>query len=562
MKKKIALFLVAMLLGIGLIISCGGGGDDDEEGTKTDPNQPKPTGQIYSITFDANGGAFADGTTTKVVKTGTNGKVTFPDDPANGYDDPFFGRLEDAFVDWVDAQGATVLSTKVFTADATLKAKWNRWTEPAFGDKTVPLGYYTWINQPSQKGWYANGNDGEETDLEWDDVTFARYLVLETKSSDATKADFGGIQVVVSGNLVGGWTGIPATANLTYERGTDTVWIVFELRTFKDNYLKFVRGAAGKFLLAYYTPDVSGLDLREVYLTNKNLSTLVTTDNSTKIGTATVDYGFVTKVDLGFSAALVSPKTISFNTNGGGTNPGNIQVSSGKGMQLLYPAVSRNGYDFLGWFDGSPTTLSLDDQAVPNFNLETTIGTWGDLYGPKTPVTTDLTLKAGWKEQNWPDDPVPAAIAGHTKKWTVVMSNRPDLQGDGILVNSNSSGQIEIRDSTGAWENDFRKALLDPIITAQTASKKATLRLYIARPASSPAGSNYGVIQVKDGGWSGPLLTTLETPANMPTGTNEKFFVDYELPVLTGGTAETKVWNLILNPMNVSLFKLECWVQN
>jgi len=369
MKKKIALLLLAALVSVGLTVSCGG---DDEPakkpGTGDGTDTTTPTGQIYSITFDANGGTFADGTTAaKVVKTGTNGRVTFPDDPTNGYDDAFFGKISDEFVDWVDAQGAAVLSTKVFTADATLKAKWDRWTEPAYGDKTLALGYYNWINAPTQKGWRANGNDGVETDIEWEDITFARYLVLQTKNTTAV-ADFGEMQVVVSGSLVGGWTTGAGSSNTTYDRGTDTVWLVFELRTFKDNYLKFVRGAAGKFLIAYYTPDLTGLNLQEVYLTNKDLTSFKTSTTDATLAkiiqknTEDTQIGFVTKADLGFAAAIASPKTVSFDPNGGTpASIPSIQVSSGKGMQLLYPDASRAGYDFLGWFDGSGGTLTLTD---------------------------------------------------------------------------------------------------------------------------------------------------------------------------------------------------------
>jgi len=566
MKKKIALFLVAaLLLGAGLIMSCGG--DDDpvtkkeEDGKKSDPAATGP----YSITFNANGGKFADGETSKVVQTGANGKVTFPDDPTNGYVADLFGQLDDEFLGWFDEAAKEVLSTKVFTEDTTLKAKWDRWTEPGFGDKTVPLGYFTWTNAETQRGWYSNGADGKDTDLDWDDVTFARYLVLETKNKSAVN-NFGEIQIVFSGSIVGGWKEVVKTSNLTYTRGTDTVWLVFELRDFKDNYLKFVRGTPGKFLIAYYTPDLSGFSLQEVYLTNVDLSEFAgdeadTTLEAIKDKDSNNICGFVTKADLGLSSPLVSAKTIDFDMNGGGTNPANIQVSSGKSMGLLYPGVKRNGHDFLGWFTGSATTLTLANQEVAGFDLATTIATWGTEYKPTTAVTTDLSLKAGWKEQAWPADPAPAAIANYTKIWTVISPDRLDLDPDNVSTdtiyrNPNATGQLEIGNKDDP--SGFRAGLLAPIKTAQTASKSVTLRIYGARPSSSSATGGWNVLEVKDGGWGGTQIANLPFADFPAAGSNAKAYIDYVVPTLTGGEAP-----LILNPNNgIILQRVECWIQN
>lgn len=564
MKRRIGLFLVTALICAGLVLSCGGD-DPPKPGPGEEPPGPGPVpGVTYSITFDANGGKFADGTTEpKVVVTGTNGRATFPADPTNGYTDDFFGAIDDMFDDWVDSTGAAVSSTKVFAADTTLKAKWNRWTKPEVKPiaeaKTVSLGYYTWDNAPTQRGWRANGNDGNTTDLEWDDVIFARYLVLETKGTGTN--NFGEIALTISGNLAGGWTEAAKSANLTYARGTDTVWLVFDLFTLGNNYMKFVRGTAGKFLLAYYTPNISGLAIQNAYLTDADLSDFAEDTADTTLGEivngAGDVYGFVTKEDLGFTEAITSPVTVTFNVNTGTPSPANVTVENGKGMGLLYPGhVTKGGYDFLGWFDGTAKVLELADMLGADFDLDTEVGTWGSLYGPLTPITTAKSLMAGWKEQSWPADPTPEAIVGYSVEWTVVVKERPDLDGD--EVNDNPIGQIEI-----GGAGDWRTALIDPILDAIDGDKKVTLRLYIARPSTADAEGGWGVVQVRDG-WVTPFGfdEVISLPDSVPAvGTNEKTYVDYELPESVINNVDKKV--IILNPNNgVIIYQLECWIED
>jgi len=102
MKKKIALFLAAALLSVGLIVSCGGGDDDgDGNGPGTNPNTPGAT--EYTVTFDTDGGEPA--IEPIKVKAGTAvGAATWPADPT---------RDTDVFDGWYEGANKFTASTKI-----------------------------------------------------------------------------------------------------------------------------------------------------------------------------------------------------------------------------------------------------------------------------------------------------------------------------------------------------------------------------------------------------------------------------------------------------------------
>jgi len=114
MKKTIALFLVAALLGIGLIVSCS---DDPKEEKKTDD---KPGTEVvkYKVTFDSDGRPFKDGTTAAKVVEVEKDKTVGSNWPE--IDEENIGT--DELQGWYD--GATqVTRTTPITKDVTLKAK-------------------------------------------------------------------------------------------------------------------------------------------------------------------------------------------------------------------------------------------------------------------------------------------------------------------------------------------------------------------------------------------------------------------------------------------------------
>jgi uncharacterized repeat protein (TIGR02543 family) len=67
--------------------------------------------------------------------------------------------------------------------------------------------------------------------------------------------------------------------------------------------------------------------------------------------------------------------TVTFNTDGGTpVTISSIQVTKGESMGAQLPRASKEGYEFLGWFDGS------------------------EKYTASTPITKNLNLKAKWEK--------------------------------------------------------------------------------------------------------------------------------------------------------------------
>jgi len=422
MKKKIALFLVAALVCAGLIISCGG----------DDTKKPEPAPVYYTVGFDANGGT-VEGLESVFVSVKAGESVTsakWPEDPVKStlFD---YGVVEDDFLGWFD--GTTqVKATDAINKDVTLKASYAPFVRPEREDDYVtPLGWFTWTNNANQKGWRADGCDGEETDLAWEDIAEARYLVLHTKGGTGAnwQTGFGEIQVVMQGDGNSwAWGGSQTNINsFYYPRGTgatDDVYIAIDLATI-NSYPKFAKGSVGKILIAYYNvlTNSVGLGLQEAYLTNKNLSkanSVLLSGVSDNDKTKTRTIGFATKANILGLTAPTDTKTVTFNINyAGGTNPDAAIVGTGKGISLKYPDVSRAGHDFLGWFDGNATTITNAVQEADDYDLDGIVDTWGDKYEPTTAVAADVTLKAGWKEQNWPVIANAEKTASNISQWNI-----------------------------------------------------------------------------------------------------------------------------------------------
>jgi hypothetical protein len=109
--KKIVLILAAALACAGLIIGCGGD-------NKPPPGPPVPPDAVmYRVTFNPDGGTFADGTTVnKVIEIEENKAVTvtrWPD----------VERGTDELIGWYDGETEYTFS-KLITKDVTLMAKW------------------------------------------------------------------------------------------------------------------------------------------------------------------------------------------------------------------------------------------------------------------------------------------------------------------------------------------------------------------------------------------------------------------------------------------------------
>jgi len=387
MKKKIALLLAAALISVGLVVSCS----DD----------PKPTPEpevFYTVAFDANGGELAEGTkiTVSVKAGGTVGSANWPEDPVKTtvFD---YGVIEDDFNGWFDVD-KKYSANEPITKDVTLVASYSPFVRPEREEEYVTaLGGFTWENNPtSQRGWRSNGCDNTETDLVWEDIIEAKYLVLHTKGGAGTGwADgFGGLQVVLQSDG-GGWGWDQTNINSFYypRTATSDVFVVIDLSTLK-NYSKFVKGTVGKLLISYYDGPTNslGLGLQEAYLTNKDLSktnSVLLASNQNKIS------GFATKANI-LSLTTPSPAdvwTVNCDVNDpSGAAIASIDVVKDKGVGVRFPLDPTNAdYIFLGWFDGVvPTMANSDATTEPD-------ASWGTKYNALTKITGNTTLTAGWQ---------------------------------------------------------------------------------------------------------------------------------------------------------------------
>jgi len=362
MKKKIALFLVAALISVGLILSCGG---DD-----------KPAGQ-YTVTFDTDGGDPATIEPIKVDAGKAVGAVDWPADPTRG---------TDVFDGWFEGTTEYKFNTKI-EKNVALKAKYSPFVPPTTDEVYVKaLGGITWKNNASQQGWRSNGTDSVETDLEWEDIQYAKYLVLHTKGgTDATEGadadapdtwltQFNLIQVVAQGDGNGyGWAQTNLSA-VQFTRAADKdVYVVVDLLALKD-FDKIVSGTKGKILIAYWNcvNMFQGLGLQEAYLTNKDIAKPadavdIVSNADSGIG------GYVTAENILGLTAPATTFTVTFNADGGTPAITPIVVADGKSLGVRYPDyVTKAGYSFDGWFDGSTE------------------------YTANTPITADVTVKAKW----------------------------------------------------------------------------------------------------------------------------------------------------------------------
>jgi len=570
MKKKIALFLAAALISAGLVISCGGGDDDEEETQDTTPAVK------YTVVFDANGGELAAGTSIAVsVESGkTVGTAKWPADPVKTsvFD---YGVVDDDFNGWFDGTTKYTATTAI-TKDVTLKASYSPFVKPERDTEYVtPLGFFTYNNNfNTQRGWRANGADDIATDLAWADIAEARYLVLHTKGGTGTDwADgFGGIQVVIQGDGNGwAWGGSQTNINsFGFKRAADKdVLIVIDL-TKINTYTKFVKGTTGKFIVAYYSGSTNalGLGLQEAYLTNKALAApdgsvlLAGINNNETDKTKTKTIGFAApvtatlKTDLGLTTGDISvPVTVTFDAQGVVTNPAAATIEKGKSLKYQYPDyVKAAGWDFLGWFDGAPPKLLTTDAGWVEGDIAPAAG-WGTKYEFTTAVDSNVTLKAGWKQQKWPDDPTPADIAGYTL--FKVMAG--DKTVPGVDYNWGDAGGHSGQAQFGRWGS---KGALDNFLTN---NKGVTLRLYLnvtvdKTDDGAKPGSGVGVV----GGWSpGGDAITVSIPADAPDG-NYKFVLDVPVASALISADATNGDYIVINLWGGGCFmtKIEVWNQD
>jgi hypothetical protein len=329
MKKKIALFLVAALLSVGLIISCGGGGGDDPDPGK-DPGgkDPEvPAGTTVTVKFDPNGGTIGGLAEVKEVMVKSGDAVSrsnWPEDPEKSAN--FLGGIDynDKFVGWFEDGTNTEYTPAVtkITKDVTLKAKYDPFTWPTptldFASFT-PLGEFTVNNNPKaaapgagvnrQRGWVFNGTggDGDGIDYTFTDDT---WLLLETTTGNtggplsANGNGFGGLQVTFiksfdpeagkqESSVLPGWTG--------YNKENGEIFY-FAIKMSKlKGYAEFTEALDGEganagdyiLYLGYYN-DFDELGFLNAYLTDDDLDKVSAEGHDVMaITNSSVNYGFI-----------------------------------------------------------------------------------------------------------------------------------------------------------------------------------------------------------------------------------------------------------------------------
>lgn len=136
----------------------------------------------YTVTFDANGGQFADGSKTRTAKTGEDGKLEKV--PANPT------RSSCKFLGWFDSKtgGKKVdFAAKVFESDVTLYAHWEKIQTP---DKPVEPDKPVTPSRPSGGGSGSSRDDKDDKDTS-SPVTVKRptHGSVTASPSDPKKGD-------------------------------------------------------------------------------------------------------------------------------------------------------------------------------------------------------------------------------------------------------------------------------------------------------------------------------------------------------------------------------------
>jgi post-segregation antitoxin (ccd killing protein) len=139
--------------------------------------------------------------------------------------------------------------------------------------KTLDLGYFTVENNPTQKGWCTDGVDGISTSLIIDDLSDAKFLVLELNTKPT-----GGFDMIWQGTG-NDWSwdqqdgilsneGEPnAQLGATILEVAGKVILKIELSKALKNYNLLASSAFNaKFYIAYYSPDIEGLGITRAYL--------------------------------------------------------------------------------------------------------------------------------------------------------------------------------------------------------------------------------------------------------------------------------------------------------
>jgi LPXTG-motif cell wall-anchored protein len=116
-------------------------------------------------------------------------------------------------------------------------------------------------NNDTQAGWASNGTDNMTTDLTIEQLTSAKYLILELGA-----APIGGMQFIWQGDGDGwAWN---QTDGVIPNEGTSETTIVIDLAATAKNYSAFQSSTQAKVFLGYYSNTVADLQITRAYLSD------------------------------------------------------------------------------------------------------------------------------------------------------------------------------------------------------------------------------------------------------------------------------------------------------
>ncbi|MDR1687426.1 MAG: LPXTG cell wall anchor domain-containing protein [Clostridiales bacterium] len=116
-------------------------------------------------------------------------------------------------------------------------------------------------NNDTQAGWASNGTDNMTTDLTIEQLTSAKYLILELGA-----APMGGMQFIWQGDGDGwAWN---QTDGVIPDEGTGETTIVIDLAATAKNYSAFQSSTQAKIFLGYYSNTVADLQITRAYLSD------------------------------------------------------------------------------------------------------------------------------------------------------------------------------------------------------------------------------------------------------------------------------------------------------
>jgi hypothetical protein len=134
--------------------------------------------------------------------------------------------------------------------------------------REVVLGAFTISIDGNKRGWATNDTDGLTTDLTIEDLSAAKYLVLEL-----SKAPTGSMDIIWQGDNNNDWNwtqtdGILNGGSPSASKGAtlSNNVLKIELKKALGSYSSLASCEYAKLFIAYYTPDIAGLGITKAYL--------------------------------------------------------------------------------------------------------------------------------------------------------------------------------------------------------------------------------------------------------------------------------------------------------